>query len=288
MKFDVVVGNPPYQNIDTNGKKNTSFYLTFLRQAKKIGKLVAFVVPKNYLFFKNQRKGLTIVSLTDDAHFDISIDTCWFIFEKDSNVPTKQLTLSGLKVIDWAEFDRFEVSLDDVTSSVIRKIKTPSNFGTIDTGRLEHHLIEENPKGVVCITSVVSKSGGLTTKLVDEKQMTQLGGFGSHKIVFNIQTTPSSLGVMKYSDPTQGTSAKVYFYQFNSKEECENCISFLNSKIVKFLIPKLKAGSKFNTRNRVLSNIPVIDFTRSWTDEELYDHFGLTEEEIRYIEETVK
>jgi len=30
------------------------------------------------------------------------------------------------------------------------------------------------------------------------------------------------------------------------------------------------------------------DLTRSWTDEELYEHFDLTKDEIKFIEETVK
>jgi len=33
--------------------------------------------------------------------------------------------------------------------------------------------------------------------------------------------------------------------------------------------------------------IPAVDLSRSWTDEELYKHFNLTEEEIKLIEETV-
>jgi hypothetical protein len=34
--------------------------------------------------------------------------------------------------------------------------------------------------------------------------------------------------------------------------------------------------------------IPAMDFSKEWTDQEIYNHFGLTQEEIDYIEELVK
>jgi hypothetical protein len=34
--------------------------------------------------------------------------------------------------------------------------------------------------------------------------------------------------------------------------------------------------------------IPKIDLSKTWSDNELYELFGLTQEEIEYIEATVK
>ena len=33
--------------------------------------------------------------------------------------------------------------------------------------------------------------------------------------------------------------------------------------------------------------VPMLDMTRSWTDGDLYDYFGLTEEERMYVESTI-
>ena len=39
---------------------------------------------------------------------------------------------------------------------------------------------------------------------------------------------------------------------------------------------------------KAIMMVPAIDLTRTWTDQELYEHFNLTEEEINYIEEQVR
>ena len=41
-------------------------------------------------------------------------------------------------------------------------------------------------------------------------------------------------------------------------------------------------------KTNMVRALPKLDLTRTWTDQELYAHFGLTDEEIRYIEEQVK
>jgi site-specific DNA-methyltransferase (adenine-specific) len=56
---------------------------------------------------------------------------------------------------------------------------------------------------------------------------------------------------------------------------------------VRFLVLEYKTGTKGNSKE-LFSKIPLIDFTRMWSDDELYTHFGLTQEEIKYIEETTK
>lgn len=46
-----------------------------------------------------------------------------------------------------------------------------------------------------------------------------------------------------------------------------------------------------NTQNiskTVFSFVPVQDFSKPWTDEELYAKYGLTDEEIAFIESMIK
>jgi len=63
-------------------------------------------------------------------------------------------------------------------------------------------------------------------------------------------------------------------------------INVFNSKLFDFILSAYKWNG-FNDVT-VLKNLPYLDLSRSWTDEQLYSYFNLTQEEINLIEETVK
>ena len=71
-----------------------------------------------------------------------------------------------------------------------------------------------------------------------------------------------------------------------TKEECLNIISYIKTKFFRFLVRARK-----NTQDcarGVYQFVPLQDFKKPWTDEELYKKYKLTEEEIIYIEEIIQ
>jgi len=73
---------------------------------------------------------------------------------------------------------------------------------------------------------------------------------------------------------------------FDSADEAENYAHYLATKFVRFLVLQRKSSQDvYSERFRF---VPALDMTRRWTDADLYDHFGLTEEEIAYIEASIK
>lgn len=58
------------------------------------------------------------------------------------------------------------------------------------------------------------------------------------------------------------------------------------SKLYKFLIKVIANGQCI--RDKGLMELPKLDLSKEWTDAELYKHFNLTQEEIDLIESTVK
>jgi len=74
--------------------------------------------------------------------------------------------------------------------------------------------------------------------------------------------------------------------RFDSREETENYAYFLATKFVRFFVLQRKI-SQHVTPNR-FAFVPIVDFIRRWTDEDLYKHFDLTMEEIDYIEASIK
>jgi hypothetical protein len=68
------------------------------------------------------------------------------------------------------------------------------------------------------------------------------------------------------------------------EDTAKNIKSVFNTKFYKFIGKLYKNG-----RNQPLQNLfPVVDFSRAWTNTELYQLFGLTQEEIDYVEANVK
>jgi len=73
---------------------------------------------------------------------------------------------------------------------------------------------------------------------------------------------------------------------YESKEYAENMISYLTTKFSRFLIMQMLAS--MNMSKSSYSFLPMQDFSRSWTDNELYKKYGLDDEEISFIESTIK
>ena len=73
---------------------------------------------------------------------------------------------------------------------------------------------------------------------------------------------------------------------FNNKEEAVNCLNYLKCKFTRFLI--LQSMTSQHLSPERFHFVPIQDFTKSWTDEKLYTKYGLTDEEIAFIESMIK
>jgi hypothetical protein len=73
---------------------------------------------------------------------------------------------------------------------------------------------------------------------------------------------------------------------FDTKEEAENMLSYIKTRFVRCLIGMITSTQQLSRTN--FRFVPLQDFTKSWTDEELYAKYGLTEEEIAFIESMIK
>ena len=72
---------------------------------------------------------------------------------------------------------------------------------------------------------------------------------------------------------------------FKNKDEAENAISYTKTKFFRFMVGIRKL--KNMTRDTYLF-VPLQDFTRPWTDADLYAKYHLTDEEIQFIESMIK
>ena len=73
---------------------------------------------------------------------------------------------------------------------------------------------------------------------------------------------------------------------FNQKREAENMVGYMKTRFVRFLLAAILLTQ--NIAKDKFKLIPVQDFSQSWNDHQLYSQYGLTSEEIEYIEKTIK
>ena len=73
---------------------------------------------------------------------------------------------------------------------------------------------------------------------------------------------------------------------FSSKEEAENVVSYIKTRFFRFLV-SIKKISQDATR-KVYQFVPLQDFSKPWTDAELYEKYGLEPDEIAFIESMIR
>ena len=78
----------------------------------------------------------------------------------------------------------------------------------------------------------------------------------------------------------------MYIGPFDSKTEVESVLSYLSCRLTRLLILLHKPSQ--DTTRKVYTFVPTQDWTKVWTDELLYKKYGITNDEIDFIEKVVR
>jgi site-specific DNA-methyltransferase (adenine-specific) len=73
---------------------------------------------------------------------------------------------------------------------------------------------------------------------------------------------------------------------FDTKAEAENALSYLTCRLTRLLILLHKPSQ--DTTRKVYTFVPKQDWSRPWTDADLYAKYGITQAEIDFIEKVVR
>lgn len=317
MKFDVIVGNPPYQ-LDTggSGRQAKPIYNLFVLQAMKLRpRYLTMIIPSRWFAggmgldsfratMLNDEKLRVVVDYLDARDcfpgVDIAGGVCYFLWERDANGECTVINRLGQKeyksIRFLNEFDTFirlgpavpilrkviakkELPLSDIVSGV-----RPFGLQTKD---------RPNGKGNIRLVS----SGG--TGMITQDRVTS----GDHMIFkWKVMTSKTShdhagqpdkdgmrrvLSRVELLEPgAVCTESYIVLGPFDEQLVAQSCMDYLKTRFVRFLV-SLRSFSQDITRDR-FSYVPLQDFTEPWTDEKLYAKYGLTEEEIAFIESMVR
>jgi site-specific DNA-methyltransferase (adenine-specific) len=78
----------------------------------------------------------------------------------------------------------------------------------------------------------------------------------------------------------------MYIGPLDSRREAESVLSYLSCRLTRLLILLHKPSQ--DTTRKVYTFVPTQDWTKTWTDDELYAKYGITEEEQAFIEKLVR
>lgn len=105
-------------------------------------------------------------------------------------------------------------------------------------------------------------------------------------------TDAQVLGYPFYGEPNSVCSQTYLIIGYDpekhnfTKQECENIITYIKTRFFRYLV-SIKKKTQNGPRG-VYQFVPMQDFSKPWTDEELYKKYNLSQEEIDFIESMIK
>ena len=323
MKFDVIVGNPPYQlQTGTTSKQATPLYHYFIEKAIALDpKYVAMIVPSRWFtggmglddFRGRMISDRRLAKIVDNPKiFDcfpgvkIRGGVNYFLWDRDYSGNCEFSTRVDGEILSTAKRDLREglgvLVRDNAATSIIKKVKSDKSVSE-------------------WVHSVGSFGASLTTNFKGAKAMKFKGSipliFGTHvgyvrpnQIERNYEWVDQwkvLLPKASSGDTNQDADGRIidvvlgepialapgsactFTYVvaglFGTKSEAENYAYFLATKFVRFLVLQRKATQ--DVRPDIFRFVPMMDMKRHWTDTDLYEHFGLTKKQVEHIEATI-
>jgi len=320
MKFDVIVGNPPYQlNVGVE-KENYAvpLYHSFIQQAKKLNpRFLSMIVPARWYAggrgldaFREEmlndnrlRKIVDFPNATDCfPGVDISGGVCYFLWDRDNKGECEVTTIKGNQVVSKMVRPLLEKGCDTFIRfnegiPILRKIAThkEKTFDTIVSAQTPFGIIssfkayKDNPFKDSIKIHTVNGIGHINEKAV----LRNPHWVKDFKVY--ISKSYGERGNYPYrflAKPFIGeknsccTQTYLLLGPVSTKKRAENMITYIQTRFFRFCIMQRK-NTQDAMRN-AYSFVPIQDFDEPWTDEKLYKKYKLTNEEIEFIESMVR
>jgi site-specific DNA-methyltransferase (adenine-specific) len=314
MKFDVIVGNPPYQvQTGTTSAQATPLYHYFVERAIEFNpKYLAMIIPSRWFtggmgldaFRTRMIADRHLVKIVDNPKLfdcfpgvEIKGGVNYFLWDRDHDGDCEFSTRIDGNIISTTQRDlrlgKGVLVRDNKAMSIIKKVvrgksleewvsaagafgqSLTTNFSGASSSEFEGSvpLIFGSHVGYIR-PDQIEKNAGWIKKW---KVLIPLAGDGHGREVSYVLGEPIAL-----APGSACTFTYLVAGVFDTKTEAKNYADFLTTKFVRFLV--LQRKSTQHVRPDRFLFVPQLDMKQKWTDEKLYEHFGLTKSEREYIE----
>jgi site-specific DNA-methyltransferase (adenine-specific) len=229
---------------------------------------------------------------------------CYFLWERDFNGECEITSMRNNEIVGYSrrhlnEFDilvrdsralpilrkvlsKKEPSIIDILS-VDKEFGWTSNFNDFHDkqkdGDIPLHFIKKGKRNIGWISrKKVTKSA----KLIDTWKVLvpKAGSDGGQKIPDYVLGKP-----LVASSPSVCTQSFLFFF-ISSQNEALNVNKYYQTKFFRFLV-SLRKFTQDATRS-TYTWVPQQNFSEPWTDEKLYKKYGLTEDEIAFVDSMIR
>ena len=326
MKFDVIIGNPPYQMSDGGGMKTESasgsaipLYHKFVQQAQKLNpKYLCMIIPSRWFsggrgldeFRECMLSDNRLVNLVDYSDsrdcfpgVDIAGGVCYFLWDKDYNGPCNVCSICKGNAVkskrflnEFPVFIRYSQSIDiihkvlsnqETTMNNIVYSSKPFGFRSFESGHKDKQDGDLELLGSKGITYVKQEAVSVNTELIKKWKVVMSKASAEHAGQTDQEGRKRIVSKVEILKPFQiCTETYLLLSVFDSEDEAINMKGYVKTRFFRFLLSTILLTQ--NIAKDKFQFVPLQDFSKPWTDEELYAKYGLTEEEIAFIESMIR
>jgi site-specific DNA-methyltransferase (adenine-specific) len=324
MKFDVIIGNPPYQLGSSGGDSQGSFampiYQKFVQTAKSLDPRYVVMVTPSRWFAGGRGLDEYRSEMLSDTHLrelvdfpdatdvfpglDISGGVSYFLWDRSHDGPCNVQTFIGgvssgvvsRRLDAYNVFVRYNTGVSilekvwpkgvDVGKSLAVKVSPTQPFGLRTSYRgaptakgLKKPVVLRSSEG----ESWIARADVPRNDVWIDQWKVILGlAYGERgAFPYWITSSPEILG-----PGTVCTETYLVIDRFDSKAKAKVFASYLRTQFVRFLISLQKYTQHLYSER--FSFVPDLPMNQTWTDEKLYTKYGLTKDEVAFVESMVR
>jgi site-specific DNA-methyltransferase (adenine-specific) len=318
MQFDVIIGNPPYQLADDgHGASAAPIYQLFVERAFELDpRYAVFVTPSRWMaggkgLDKYRQRMLSDKGLRKIVDYPklyegfpgvkIRGGISYFVWERDEKGPCAVQTIWDGQPTGPAverDIDAYDILVRrNEAVPILEKIRAKTE------PTLDHRVSSGKPFGLRTFFHGISDFNNLNNPVklfgsqkvswVERKSITvKPEWIDEWKVLMTaVQGTSAAVETKFLSKPiltepgTACTETYLVAGHFDNEGEAANYAKYLRTRFVRFLV-SLRKATQHATRD-VYSFVPDLLLNQEWTDAKLYKRYGLTKEEIAFIESQV-
>ena len=320
MKFDVIIGNPPYQLEDGGfGKSASPIYHKFVEQAMRLNPTyLSMIIPARWYsggkglddFRKKMLNDEKISEIhdfpqTSDCFPGLNIrgGICYFLWDKNHKGNPNIINYKNNKVIsskkrnlkfeDQEVFVRYNQAINILEK--IEKFKE-EKFSNIVSSRKPYGL----PTNFSGFKNTQSSTYDIMLYRFGDN-----GYINSNQVETNRDLINKYKVIVPYASPggdefphlvlsnplisppkTCSTETYLVIGPCKDKATCENIKNYMRTNFCRFLILLIKNTQ--HVTKKTYSFVPMQNFNENWDDKKLYKKYKITKEEIEFIETLVR
>lgn len=317
MRFDVIVGNPPYQLSDGGfGKSASPIYQKFVQQAKKLNPLyLTMIIPSRWFaggkgldeFRRDMLNDERIIKLVDfeDANevfpgVDIAGGICYFLWKKDARGLCEVVNMqSGVQTTSTRRMNEFDTFIrHGLAVPIIRKVLARQDR------KMNEQVSSRKPFGLPTTERPQKKGDIILRWQKGEGPYSRKNIVVGVEIIYKWKVITARSGYDHAGNPGKDGKKRVLskieilspgticnetylvIGSFNNKEEAENLVAYMQTKFFRFLVSLLTVTHDITKDN--YSFVPILDMNIKWTDEMLCERYGITKDEFEFIESKIR